>query len=190
MYSKSVTNQTKRTQMEEIWKDVPGFEGLYQVSNTGKVKSIATKVNHRYGSRKRAEKLKSLATNENGYATVNLYKENKLKVFKVHRLVAQCFIPNPYSKKTVNHIDANKLNNNLPNLEWATHSENLLHAHRNNLINSARGERTISPLTNKDVLAIRMLRSTGTRCKKLSEMFGIHPNNISKIVNRHTWVHI
>lgn len=105
----------------EIWKDIPNYENLYQVSNQGNVKSVCS-----------SKMLKS-SPNNCGYYKVELYKNKKSKVFYVHRLVAISFIPNPENKKQVNHIDGNKANNNVSNLEWCTASENQIHAINHNL---------------------------------------------------------
>lgn len=103
----------------EIWKDIPGFEGLYEVSSCGLI---------RKGGR-----IKKLHKDHGGYLTVWLSKCSKMKCLKVHRLVALAFIPNPEGKRTVNHIDGNKQNNHVENLEWATHSENITHANNTGL---------------------------------------------------------
>ena len=105
----------------EIWKDIPNYENLYQVSNQGNVKSVCF-----------SKMLKS-SPNNCGYYKVELYKDKKPKVFYVHRLVAISFIPNPENKKQINHIDGNKANNNVSNLEWCTASENQIHAINHNL---------------------------------------------------------
>lgn len=108
--------------MKEIFKDVIGFEGLYMVSNLGNVKSMykSTRVIN-----KEIRYLKKKL--HNGYEVVNLYKNKKQSTISVHRLVAEAFLPNTKNKKCVNHKDFNKSNNNLDNLEWATHRENLRH---------------------------------------------------------------
>lgn len=102
--------------MEEIWKDIQGYEGLYQISSFGRVKSF-----HKW---KRAscteEYILNPTTAENDYANVTLYKNNRRKKFLVHRLVAEAFIPNPGNMPHINHKDENKLNNNVDNLEWCT----------------------------------------------------------------------
>lgn len=108
--------------MKEIWKDIPGYEGLYQVSNLGMVKRI------KILSRKEQRIIKQYA-DRSGYMTVYLYNgEGTRGFFLVHRLVAKVFVPNPWKKKEVNHIDGNKSNNTFDNLEWSTRSENILHA--------------------------------------------------------------
>lgn len=115
--------------MIEIWKDVMNYEGLYKVSNLGRVKRLERK-----DSNGRTLKEMIMKTNKNGdkkrgyYERVYLSKDGIKKQMRVHRLVAQSFIPNPNKKEQVNHIDGNKLNNNVNNLEWATGSENLKHA--------------------------------------------------------------
>ena len=113
--------------MKEIWKDIKGYEGLYQVSNLGRVKSLSRK-NHP------KEEFRNLITNSKGYLIVNLLKNNKGKTNKVHRLVAEAFIPNPNNYPQVNHKDENKTNNHVDNLEWCTNKYNSNYGHRNDKI--------------------------------------------------------
>lgn len=110
--------------MEEIWKDIKGYEGLYQISNLGRVKSL----DRISKGRKYKSKILSIQKNKNGYQTITLYDCSNYKGFTIHRLVALSFIPNPQNKKCVNHKDGNKENNKVTNLEWVTHSENMKHA--------------------------------------------------------------
>lgn len=112
--------------MKEIWKDIEGYEGLYQISNMGKVKSLSRKMN------KYTTRLLKLTKDKKGYTICSLYNKG-LKTHKVHRLVAKAFIPNPNNYPMINHIDGNKQNNNLNNLEWCDNSYNQLHAIRNGL---------------------------------------------------------
>ena len=108
--------------MDEIWKPVKGYEGIYEVSNKGNVKTLRKNVvmNQTIGVK-------------NGYCYVGLYKDGKNRKALVHRIVAAAFIDNPMGKKTVNHIDGNKCNNAVDNLEWATYSENHKHAFKHGL---------------------------------------------------------
>lgn len=124
--------------MEEVWKDIPGYEGMYQISNTGRVKSLSRERKcNRNSVATVKERIKPHFVNKKGYCQIGLCKNGKRTGFHVHRLVAMAFIPNPYNKKTVNHIDGNKSNNNVENLEWATYSENIKHAFLNNLIDNS-----------------------------------------------------
>ncbi|WP_182006269.1 NUMOD4 domain-containing protein [Priestia aryabhattai] len=115
--------------MEEIWKDIEGFEGFYQISNTGKVKSLPkTMGNKNHLSPVRILKNK---VDKYGYECIKLCdqkEKGKIKYRTIHRLVANAFIDNPQNLKTVNHKDGNKLNNNVSNLEWASVKQNIQHA--------------------------------------------------------------
>ena len=116
----------------EVWKDISGYVGLYQVSNFGRVKSLqrVIKVKHPTGctyTKRWLCRILKPVKDTNGYSVVSLGKHNRKLI---HRLVAEAFIPNPENKPHINHIDGNKTNNFLENLEWATVSENALHSHR------------------------------------------------------------
>lgn len=114
--------------MEEVWKDIPGYEGLYQVSSFGNVKSLGRYGKNRYKPIWRPGKVLSAGKDNKGYLTVVLSKNSKRHTYKVHRLVALTFIPKEDGKPQINHIDGNKSNNNINNLEWCSQSENMLHA--------------------------------------------------------------
>lgn len=118
------------SKIEEVWKDIQGYEGLYQVSNLGVVRSLDTMGEN---GRKYKGVTKVGHDNGRGYLTVNFKVKGKQKNFYVHRLVAQQFIPNPDNKPEVNHIDGNKYNNLVDNLEWSTRLENVRHAFRTGL---------------------------------------------------------
>lgn len=121
--------------MQEIWKDIKGYEGLYQISNLGNVKSLRRKVYNHYIK----ERLLNPVIIKKGYLQIKLRKENNYKHFKVHRLVAQAFIPNPKNLPQVNHKDGDKTNNCVDNLEWVTEKENMRHAVKNNLLKDVSG---------------------------------------------------
>ena len=118
---------------KEIWKDIKDYEEMYQISDLGRVKSLARIIKHQ-NRHYRKDKILKTSIDNHGYLQVTLCKNGKVKRFHVHRLVAQAFIPNPENKPQVNHIDGNKLNNNINNLEWNTAGENTYHAYKNDLI--------------------------------------------------------
>lgn len=103
--------------MKEIWKDIIGFEGLYKISNLGRVKNYK-------------EKLLKYCIDTRGYYKLTLCKDKKRYDKTVHRLIAENFIDNPENKPCVNHINSNRLDNRIHNLEWVTYSENNKHAHK------------------------------------------------------------
>ena len=111
----------------EIWKDIKGFEGLYQISNLARIKSVERLRSNGSGMQLQPEKIKSIQTHLNGYKYVNLNKNGKNSTHRIHRLVAEAFIPNPDNKPDVNHDDADKSNNLPYNLVWSTKKENTQH---------------------------------------------------------------
>jgi hypothetical protein len=138
--------------MTEEWKDITGFEGFYQISNFGRVKSLGGKC----GSAIRKPSIRSISLTKDGYEKVRLLKDGKDKTVRIHRLVAEAFIPNPEGKDTVNHIDGNKKNNHVSNLEWADRSEQLYHAYKLGLKQSKVGSNNpVAKLSDEDVREIR-----------------------------------
>lgn len=110
----------------EIWKDIQEYEGLYQVSNLGRIKSLEKIIiTNNNIIKKMSEKILKTPLHKDGYCYVMLRKDNKSRLFVVHRLVAKEFIPNPNNLPQVNHKDENKLNNNAENLEWCTAQYNI-----------------------------------------------------------------
>ena len=129
---------------QEIWKDIPNYEGYYQVSNLSRIRSV-----DRFFISKKGKKVNVKGqiikhiTNGSGYKQVCLYKNGKQKIILVHRLVAISFINNINNKPQINHIDNNPANNKIENLEWTTQSENIRHADKQNRRDFSRSYRKI-----------------------------------------------
>lgn len=158
--------------MLEIWKDIQGYEGRYQVSNLGNVKSLKDTLG------RPREKLRALGNTRQGYKRVDLYKKgDKPKNHLVHRLVAKAFLPNPENKPMVNHKDSNPSNNHIENLEWCTQSENIIHGYREGNIKPPRhrlGSRTsqskfkhtyLDKAKNRWVAVVEILNTHGVKAK-------------------------
>lgn len=139
------------SKQNEVWKDVPGLEGFYQISDAGNVRNRRTSLPM------------NPYVNDNGYCIVGLYsrKQGKTIHFRVHRLVAEAFLENPLNKRTVNHKDGDKTNNHVSNLEWATHKENLRHAHDTGLIVATERQRATAA---KNIRKNRLLADSRKRC--------------------------
>ena len=173
--------------MNEIWKAIKGYEGLYEVSNMGKVRSLDRIIVERNGKTQKRKGKELFFTvskiDDKGHmprARVQLWKNNKSRLLQVHRLVAEAFIPNPEEKETVNHIDGNALNNNVQNLEWSTYSENQKHAYETGLMNVKRNYR---PSNARKVVAIHQI--TGEEivcdsCTQLSREIGCSRTTVDK----------
>lgn len=116
--------------MKEVWKEVKDYDGRYVVSNLGRVKSVKRFVKGHNSYRPVRDRILKTRFSKGGYERVKLTKNCKGKEFYVHRLVATAFIPNPENKPQVNHIDSNRKNNIVENLEWMTAKENIQHGWR------------------------------------------------------------
>jgi hypothetical protein len=133
----------------EVWKDIKGYEGLYQVSNLGRVKSLCY-----YGGKK--EKIIKGGVNPQGYIIIGLNKNNKRTSYTEHRLVALAFLDNPNNYPVINHKNGIKTDNRVENLEWCTYQQNTIHAFETGLKFGYKGEKHgMCKLTNDQVLAIR-----------------------------------
>lgn len=168
----------------ETWKDVKGFEGKYQISNYGNVRSVPRKVkgtNGRIQNRKGV--FKKSREDKDGYLTVNFYTEKGNRPKKIHRLVAESFIPNKDHHKEVNHIDGDKTNNHVSNLEWTDRKGNIKHSVQSGLV--LKGEKCPgAKLTNQQADEIRELYATKKYKQiEIAEMYGITDGQISRIVN-------
>lgn len=160
--------------MEE-WRDIPGWEGLYQVSDEGQVRVI--------GGRQGAidKKLQNLKIRGCGYVYANLSRSHKKAQVGVHRLVAMAFIPNPENKPQVNHIDGDKTNNAVSNLEWVTQEENCSHSHRIGLHDEDIRRRSIPVIaTNISTGEVTEYKSA----REASRVLGISQGTISAIAKK------
>ena len=165
----------------EEWRDIKGYEGRYQVSNMGRVKTVER---FKSDGRHQSEGIRKTQLDFHGYEFALLYNGHKMCRHSVHVLVANAFIPNPEHKPQVNHIDGNKTNNVVDNLEWVTASENQLHAIAHGLVIPKRGDATKrTKVSDADVLRIRELRKTGEKLQHLADMFGLSLAHVGRIVN-------
>lgn len=140
---------------KEVWKDIKGYEGLYQVSNLGRVKSLDRFVDWKYDKKQfiKGKVLKNCSMSS-GYLFVGLSKNGKVKNHSIHRLVAKAFIPNPESKPEVNHLDENISNNNVTNLQWVTPSENANYGTRNKKVAEKLSYKTVQLTTEMEFIEL------------------------------------
>lgn len=173
----------------EKWKDIQGFNGYYQVSNKGRVRSFRYKASKK-GRRDNPVMLKP-NKKKNGYVQYGLTKNGATKTFTAHRLVAIAFLPNKDDKLQINHIDGIKHNNNVENLEWCTASHNRKHAFKIGLSSMDGENHPQSKLTREDVLDIRnAYRLNCFTHQDIADAYGIGRKAVTKIINRQRWKHI
>jgi hypothetical protein len=176
----------------EVWKDVLGYEGFYQVSDKGRVKSVDRRVVYSNGRvYNYREKTLKPAIDKDGYCVIGLCVKQKIKVKKVHRLVAECFIDNLENKPQVNHKDGIKCNNHVGNLEWCTCSENQRHCNDTGLRVAGKGDKaTSNKLTEIDVGFIRLWIKLGHSQREIAKIFKVHFATISCIHVGKSWVEL
>ena len=156
-----------------MWKDIPGYEGLYKVSDSGDVYNIKSK-----------RKLK-LTVSDAGYHKVNLRNNGSVKTHLVHRLVALSFIPNPKEKPQVNHIDEDSLNNSLSNLEWCTPKENCNHGTRLERIRNLIDYEVVAKKNSKPIIQMNMQGQIVRRWDSITackNKLGYDKSNIVKVL--------
>lgn len=165
----------------EIWKTIKGYENRYEVSNYGNVRTLLRKLNYK-------NNLKPRLNLGRRYAGL-LDSKQHFRLITISRLVALTFIPNLLNKPQVNHIDGNKLNDCVNNLEWVTASENIIHAYKSGLMKAPRGEKSgKNKLTELSVKRIKNLYSLGNITQlDLAKIYNVSSVTIHSIVNNRTW---
>lgn len=180
---------------DEYWRPAPGFEGAYEVSDWGRIKTVRRVVMRRNGRRHTIpERVLRQGYTVTGYPMVGLTVAKRLRSKSVHRLVALAFLGPPTGGGDVNHIDGDKTNNHASNLEWVTKSENMKHAFRlglRNKNNVPRGESHPNVcMSAGDVVAIRSAYADGERVTAIARRYGVGHNCVGKIVHRKSWRHV
>lgn len=169
------------------WRKIPGYEGLYEVSNDGRVRSWKN------GSWGRAGKPKELSQNitETGYPMLSLCRDGVPRKVTVHRLVTEAFISNPENKPCINHLDGDRANNHVNNLEWCTYAENNQHAYDTGAADRRGEGQPRSILTEREVIEIRekYVPRVVTQAD-LAKEYNVSRSAICSIVNRHCWTHL
>ncbi len=167
--------------IKEVWKQIPNYEGHYEVSSNGKVKSL------KYNKIRILKPIK-----RQGYYDITLSKNGKCKTMRLHRIVLLTFKGTVKDKPEGNHLNGNKLDNNINNLEWCTRSENTFHAIKNGLQKIRKGINVPqSKLNEKEVIKIRTLYKLGKlKQHHLADMFNVTLWTINQIINYHAWKHI
>jgi len=172
--------------LNEIFLPVKGYEGLYEVSNYGRIKSCKRIVPHgRHGTFELKEKYLKIQKEKAGYVTCALCINGKAKRFKIHRLIALSFIPNPTNKADINHKNGIKTDNRIENLEWCTSSENQRHALNNGLKIPKYG--TMHHSTKLTINEVKEIFKSGQSCMKLSKKYNICHSSIHDIKTGKTW---
>lgn len=176
--------------MEEVWKDILEYEGYYQVSNTGKIKRLA-------GKRCLNSRILKPGKNKGNYSFVILCKNCKKTSMYIHRLVALSFIPNIENKKEINHIDCNKSNNIVSNLEWCTHKENSKHSFDNGLNTVVRRKdvienrtKVLRKLSDLTVKEIKKLSETGLNYSEISKKLSVRHSTVWFIINKKNYANV
>jgi len=177
--------------MEEIWKDVKGYEGHYQISNLGNLKSLGRYQKSRWGTEFFVkERIMKHCFDGGGYHYCYLSKNDVRKAHKIHRLVCEAFRINYFNKLQVNHKDCNIDNNTLDNLEWNTPKENMIHAWENNRCKSKKGiDNSAHKLTEQQVREIKLLKDKMFQ-REVGKMFGVSKTIIGKIWRDELWTHV
>lgn len=175
------------------WSDIPGYEGLYQVSRDGQVRRLPGVVSRSNSGLSINGRVMSPRIKNSGYLFISLSKGGQRKNAYIHHLVAQVFIGDRPLKHDINHIDGNKLNNSASNLEYVTRTENMRHARELGLHDNRGEKQWQAKLTDDDARTILLIKSIGmgeTTIKELAEEFGVSTWTIKDVLNRRSFKHI
>lgn len=186
--------------MTEIWKPIKGYEGIYEVSNAGRIKRLqreiqcdTSRVTTEYSITIKEKILSPIrigSSNKKYLAVALRDSKGNRKIFKIHRLVASSFIPNPYNLPHIDHIDGNKENNSVSNLEWVTERENYRRAYITGLFNPKGENNGNTRLTSEEVKEIRQIYVKGDHvygARALGRRYGVSGTTIDRIVSRKGW---
>lgn len=172
--------------INEIWKPIKGYEGLYEVSDFGRIKSLGRTVNRGLKKMRVMERILKSGNNQHGYKIVALWKNGEGKTRRVHRLIAVAFIPNPKNKPHINHLNGIVVDNRIENLEWCTHFENMQHAWRNGFITTEKLGREKRVAQILDGVVIKIWKSQSEANRKLGTPFGCISDCCRGVKYRHT----
>ena len=173
--------------MKEIWKDIAGYEGIYQVSSTGLIKSLdrisykGDKINQLKG-----RLLKPYLNLVSGYLSVSLSSDGIVIAFTIHRLVANAFIPNPNEYREVNHISGIKIDNSVENLEWCTRNHNIKHAYDIGLRDRYHKRKwgIIKPI---DAMIMKEARAAGFLIRQIASYWKINETSVGDVLKGKHW---
>lgn len=181
--------------MEEFWKPCPDYEQYYEVSTLGRIRTRRVFIPNEslfgdVGGYFKKQSIKTQTVNRDGYMTTKLCKDGKCLRRTVHRMVAKAFLENPDNLSQVNHIDGDKTNNQVDNLEWISPSGNIIHAYATGLMNTEhlKGEKNNkAKLTADDVRKIKKMFSRGAEVKDIADAYGVSRTTIYYIKSGRTW---
>lgn len=175
----------------EIWRDVVNFEGFYEVSNYGNVRSVDREIKYEDG-RVYSYKSKILSFNntKQGYYSAHLYKNCVRKNRKVHIIVAETFLPNPLGLTDVNHKDGNKLNNHVDNLEWTSRLQNMQHGFSTGLINNTGTNHGNNIYSDEQIIHVKRLLVLRRPHKEIEAVTGVKKGTIEQISQGRQWTHL
>lgn len=171
----------------ELWRPVVGYEGLYEVSNLGGVRSLDRIVSRGNQTLRLKGAIKNPAEDSYGYLQARLTKDGKGKLVLVHRLIAMAFIENPESLPEVNHLDLDKKNNAALNLEWSLHSDNMKHAGDRGRLCGYMNKNKRIKLCPASVAGIREASRLGGTHRGIASSFGVSSTTVGNIVNHQRW---